>query len=94
MKATTKPVEVEAVQWRGDNEDELIALARTDKSEGGYSDGSSLHLYGPDLGHILVRPNGWLVRTANLGVSAMRDEEFRAGYDLEPESESESEGSD
>ena len=76
MKARTKPVEVEAVQWRGDNRDDFIAFF----SDATFVWGDALAVHSPSEGYHFARPGTWFVRTAHLGVSTMTDAEFLNDY--------------
>lgn len=78
----TKPQTVEAVQWRGDNESEIIALSPEGTKFVWLADrmvlrpphGEGLNLY---LGW-------WVIRDAEGGVDVEDDSGFRAKYEEKP----------
>lgn len=80
-----RPVEVEAIQWRGEhgNLDELFALTGRIKRDG-LPDGqigiySPLH---PSAGYRIAKIGDWVVKTLDGDVHPMRDEEFNSVYVL------------
>lgn len=81
VRFRTRPVEVDAVQWTGDNLRELEGLAGkpvTVTADGAATFRSHVVL-------VTLWPGEWLVRSARHGLAVMGDAEFAAAYEAVPD---------
>lgn len=90
MKYRKRPIEVEAIQWLGSNEKEIVGWLESRKIDNytmkpkfGEASELSLHLESPIAVITFPVPHGdWIIRSLKGDVYPCRDEIFKDTYDL------------
>lgn len=79
MKARTKPHQVDAVQWRGNNEQELITFFGPNATF--VWEKNEVFVHSREWGYLPMKTGWWAVLTPLLGVSTMSDAAFLSAYE-------------
>lgn len=87
MKFRKRPVVIEAVQWTGDNHDEILQLAKgCDRSIAFSNDGSTLLIFTLEGDHS-ASVGDWIIKGVQGELYPCKPDIFAATYDAVPEEE-------